>query len=80
MCKHRHDCRARFASPFPQLQARHWSLMLDFPYIGSPEWITWVDRNVDTRYANGIRPEPGSQVVLLQTEQAIAHRAFGAEP
>jgi len=31
------------------------------PYIGSPEWITWVDHKVDTRYANGIRPEPGSQ-------------------
>lgn len=31
------------------------------PYIGSPEWITWVDHKVDTRYANGIRPDPGSQ-------------------
>lgn len=31
------------------------------PYIGSPEWITWVDHKVDTRYANGIRPDPGTQ-------------------
>ena len=31
------------------------------PYIGSPEWITWVDHKVDTRYSNGVRPEPGSQ-------------------
>ena len=31
------------------------------PYIGSPEWITWVDHRVDTRYANGIRPDPGSR-------------------
>ena len=31
------------------------------PYIGSPEWITWVDHKVDTRYSNGIRPDPGTQ-------------------
>ena len=31
------------------------------PYIGSPEWITWVDHKVDTRYSNGIRPDAGSQ-------------------
>ena len=31
------------------------------PYIGSPEWITWVDHKVDTRYSSGIRPDAGSQ-------------------
>ncbi len=31
------------------------------PYIGSPDWITWVDHKVDTRYANGVRPDPGTQ-------------------
>ncbi len=31
------------------------------PYIGSPEWITWVDHKVDTRYSNGIRPDAGTQ-------------------
>jgi hypothetical protein len=30
------------------------------PYIGSKEWLTWVDNKVDTRYANGNRPEPGT--------------------
>jgi hypothetical protein len=31
------------------------------PYVGSTEWLTWVDNKVDTRYANGNRPEPGTQ-------------------
>ncbi len=31
------------------------------PVIGSPEWLTWVDKRVDTRYANGVRPDPGTQ-------------------
>lgn len=31
------------------------------PYVGSPEWLTWVDLKVDTRYANGNRPDPGTQ-------------------
>ncbi|MCE9611466.1 MAG: hypothetical protein K8R23_14815 [Chthoniobacter sp.] len=31
------------------------------PEIGTPAWVDWVDKKVDTRYANNIRPEPGSQ-------------------
>ncbi len=30
------------------------------PYVGSPEWLNWVDLKVDTRYANGVFPPPGS--------------------
>ena len=31
------------------------------PAIGSPEWLTWVDHRVDTRYSTGVRADPGSQ-------------------
>lgn len=31
------------------------------PEIGTPAWVSWVDGKVDTRYANNVRPEPGSQ-------------------
>lgn len=31
------------------------------PAIGSPEWLTWVDHRVDTRYSTGQRADPGSQ-------------------
>ncbi|MEI8107028.1 MAG: hypothetical protein WCI46_04360 [Verrucomicrobiota bacterium] len=31
------------------------------PTIGTPEWLTWVDHHVDTRYASGPRAEMGSQ-------------------
>lgn len=31
------------------------------PDVDSKQWITWVDQKVDTRYANGQRPEPGSE-------------------
>jgi len=48
-----------------QNQPRHYvrsnRLVPRSPYIGSPEWITWVDHKVDTRYSNGIRPDAGSQ-------------------
>ena len=48
-----------------QSQPRHYVHSIHIvprsPYIGSPEWITWVDHKVDTRYSNGIRPEAGTQ-------------------
>ena len=51
------------ASGCVQNQPRHYTrrAVPRSPYIGSPEWITWVDHKVDTRYSNGIRPDPGSQ-------------------
>ena len=45
----------------PRRHVRSNQLVPRSPYIGSPEWITWVDHKVDTRYSNGIRPDPGTQ-------------------
>ena len=43
------------------------------PEIGSPDWINWVDQRVDTRYANGVRPDPGSQ----EWYAIVDHVVFG---
>ena len=33
----------------------------NYPEVGSPAWVKWVDDRVDTRYANNRRAEPATQ-------------------
>lgn len=56
------------------------------PLVGSPEWISYVDQRVDTRYANGQRPDPGSAEWYAIVDHVVFadysrdyHRSYGRD-
>ena len=46
------------------------------PAIGSPDWLTWVDHRVDTRYLTGQRADPGSQEWYAIVDYQVFRRNY----